>query len=110
MLRPSRALWLIGPTILLGGCPIYPSGCETDEDCDYAYVCDYPSQQCVPYDQSTPGPERCHSSSDCDPGLVCDAYDRCTPPGAGGASSGEGGATAAGSAGEAGAGAAGAAG
>lgn len=86
----------------MGGCPVYPNGCESDQDCDYGYVCDYPSAQCIPYDQGIPGPDRCHSSSDCDPGLVCDAYDRCVPPSTGGAA-GEGGAPSAGSAGEAGA-------
>jgi len=88
---------------------MYPSGCESDEDCDYAYVC-APSQQCVPYDEGTPGPDRCHTTSDCDPGLVCDMYDRCIAQGEGGASGandGEAGATTSG--GQAGGGAAGSA-
>jgi hypothetical protein len=107
MLRLSHALWLFAPTALLGGCPIYPSSCHADEDCDFNYVCDYPTGHCVAYHEGPTGPERCTTSEDCEPGLVCDKYDRCVPPGSSGGSAGtsggESGATAAGSAGESGA-------
>jgi hypothetical protein len=115
MLRHSHALWLVVPTVLLGGCPLYPSGCDTNDDCGFNYVCDAPSGQCVPAHQTPPveppgsGPERCMTSADCDPGLICDRYDRCVPPpGATGGNGGESGVSTAG--GESGSAAAGAGG
>jgi hypothetical protein len=86
MLRLFHLLWLAGPALLLGGCPMYPSGCDSDEDCAYDYVCDYPSRQCTPFNPS--GPERCNSSNDCEPGLICDEYDRCVPPSESGGAAG----------------------
>jgi hypothetical protein len=97
MLRPAHALWLFGPTILLGGCPVYPSSCHSDEDCSFGYVCDDPSGRCIAAPEGPTGPERCKTSSDCEAGFICDAYDRCVPNGNGGESGGP-----AGSSGEAG--------
>ncbi|HTQ04549.1 MAG TPA: hypothetical protein VMI54_11865 [Polyangiaceae bacterium] len=123
-MQPSRATWLFLPALALGGCPMYPDGCSSDDDCGPSYVCDFPSGQCVNAYPSTL--ERCNTTSDCDPGLVCDEYARCVAPngtggsiavGSGGASGGEhaggaghapgGGAGESGAAGESGSGAAG---
>jgi hypothetical protein len=93
MLRISHARWLLLPALMLGGCPVYPDGCGTSDDCDYGYACHEQSGQCVPLQTESPGdnPPRCRKTEDCDDGLVCDRYARCVTPGGEAGAGGEAG-------------------
>lgn len=98
-MQTIRATWLFLPALALGGCPMYPDGCSTDYDCGPAYVCDYPSGQCLaaayPANPS-PGVQRCSTTDDCAPGLICDRYARCAAPTQTGGTSGSAGTASAG--------------
>jgi hypothetical protein len=91
MPRLFAVLFMLLPPVVVAGCPVYDSDCDSDRDCAPGYECS--QRSCVAETPVGPAPGRCHTSDECSDGLVCDRYNRCVDPPNGAAGEGGSGGT-----------------
>lgn len=88
MPRLFAVLFMLLPPLVVAGCPVYDTNCDSDRDCAPGYRCS--QRSCIAENPDVPVPGRCHVTDECSVGMVCDRYNRCVSEPTGGA--GEGGA------------------